>query len=443
MEQHKINSKLVRFGTLSVSRLGSLVNLEELNLAGNHLRGAIPAELGNLTSLERLDLDFNAGLSGPLPRSMAGLHSLSFLSLSGTELCASPDAALQTWLGGVSSTPGVVGCGDYDQDDDGLIEIVSVEQLNAIRWDPNGDGQADHNAADFEAAFLNATAGMGCPDSGGCTGYELTRHLVFDTNHNGRADSGDAYWNNGQGWEPISTYDATFEGNSRVITGLFIDRRGRHIGLFGSLSSSAEIRNLGLAGVSVSGGDNFTGGLAGRNGGAIRGSYATGSVTGGNSHTGGLMGVNTGTIHGSYATGSVTGWNNNTGGLVGWNTGTIRGSYATGSVTGGRANGGLVGWNQGGTIHGSYATGSVTGRTSNGGLVGQNSGTIRASSSYWDTQTSGQSWSDGGEGKTTRELQSPTGYTGIYAGWNLDLDGDGTPDDPWDFRSPYQYPVLK
>ncbi len=60
----------------------------------------------------------------------------------------------------------------------------------------------------------------------------------------------------------------------------------------------------------------------------------------------------------------------------------------------------------------------------------------------WDTETSGQSTSAGGVGKTTSELQSPTGYSGIYANWNVDLDGDGTGDDPWDFGTSSEYPVI-
>ena len=57
-----------------------------------------------------------------------------------------------------------------------------------------------------------------------------------------------------------------------------------------------------------------------------------------------------------------------------------------------------------------------------GGLDGNNfAGRGTARDSYWDTQTSGQSESAGGEGKTTSGLQSPTGYTGIYENWNLDL----------------------
>ena len=58
-----------------------------------------------------------------------------------------------------------------------------------------------------------------------------------------------------------------------------------------------------------------------------------------------------------------------------------------------------------------------------GGLDGNNFvGRGTARDGYWDTQTSGQSESAGGEGKTTSGLQSPTGYTGIYENWNLDLD---------------------
>ena len=67
---------------------------------------------------------------------------------------------------------------------------------------------------------------------------------------------------------------------------------------------------------------------------------------------------------------------------------------------------------------------------------------MTVTNSYWDTQTSG--WSStvgGGTGYTTTQLKAPTGYNGIYSDWNLDLDGDGTPDRPWRFP-PGAYPVL-
>ena len=45
-------------------------------------------------------------------------------------------------------------------------------------------------------------------------------------------------------------------------------------------------------------------------------------------------------------------------------------------------------------------------------------------------------------GQTTTALQTPTGYSGIYADWNVDLDGDTRTDDPWDFGTASQYPAL-
>ena len=88
------------------------------------------------------------------------------------------------------------------------------------------------------------------------------------------------------------------------------------------------------------------------------------------------------------------------GGLVGynWDSSTISHSYATGSVTGDDGVGGLVGLSDFSTISHSYATGSVTGTEDVGGLVGYNfSSTI--SHSYWNTDTSEQASSAGGEGK--------------------------------------------
>ncbi len=45
---------------------------------------------------------------------------------------------------------------DYDADDDGLIEISNLEQLNAIRWDLDGDGDSDHDG--YAAAFPDPAA---------------------------------------------------------------------------------------------------------------------------------------------------------------------------------------------------------------------------------------------------------------------------------------------
>ena len=106
--------------------------------------------------------------------------------------------------------------------------------------------------------------------------------------------------------------------------------------------------------------------------------------------------------------------------------------------------GGLLG---SGAATASYATGRVwtPGTIRSGGLVGQGcTGTLPdCADSYWDSVTSGLETSTShGVRRTTAELQAPTDYSGIYASWNVDVDGDGTNDDPWDFGTSAQYPAL-
>ena len=314
---------------------------------------------------------------------------------------------------------------DYDVDDDGLIEVGNLAQLDAVRYDLNGDGVVD-DALDGQSYYdaFDQSSLMGCPD--GCTGYELTASLDFDTNNSGAVAPGDTYWNNGEGWAPIGGEDtsaigrllflsnpfvAIFEGNGHTVSNLFIDTNNVVlVGLFGYASSS--IRNMGVIDVDVKGAD-LAGGLIGFNAGEIRASYVTGRVTG------------------------VT----NVGGLVGINqsNGDILAVYSTGRVAGIDNVGGLVGINQStGEILASYVTGRVTGDSDAGGLVGSNEGAITAS--YWGKHTPGHTAGSFGEGKTTAELQAPTGSSGIYRSWNLDLDGDHVND--WHFGTARQYPVL-
>ncbi len=419
------------------------------------------------------------------------------------------------------------GSGDYDSDDDGLIEVSCLPQLHAIRWDPDGDGAAK-DANRYAAAFSNAVAGMGCPQTG-CKGYELTADLDFDTNEDGEVNADDAYWNDGQGWLPLEFgtqgTEVIFEGNDYTISNLHIRLEYYWaVGLFEFARDGSIIRNVGLEAVNVSSKSAHVGGLVGRNYGTIRDSYATGTVSGINS-VGGLVGaaLESSLIVDSHSTAGVTGETDDVGGLVGTNEGgSIISSYATGDVSSaGRGIGGLVGlsskgdftaasyatgnvsgsYNVGGligympheenypsgTVVASYATGnpSAAGEIADpafpetplhsdaaGGLIGYARGTIIASystgqpsggrdgkigglignyhvpqgattDSYWDVDTSGISKPNGGTGKTTAQLQKPTGYDGIYANWNVDLNDDGSSDDPWDFGNACQYPVLK
>ena len=285
---------------------------------------------------------------------------------------------------------------DYDANDNGLIDIKTLAQLNAIRWDLDGSGEADDSANDddYAAAFPNPAADMGCPNTG-CIGYELTADLDFDTDEDGEADSDDEYWNSGNGWLPIADdasapFNAIFDGNrlhGHTISNLYANRPGTTgLGLFGYVGQSATIRNVRLLEVSLTGHDDV-GGLVGSNdGGTISNSDVSGTISGGH-QVGGLAGNNQagGSIENSQASGTVLGYRN-AGGLVGANYDTVSDSHATVAVTSEFPStieqaGGLAGLNQGGTISNSYATGTVEGNQDIGGLVGKNDfGTIEEDS---------------------------------------------------------------
>ena len=326
----------------------------------------------------------------------------------------------------------------YDTDGDGLIEITTLAQLDAVRHDRNGDGVptaagASTYRAAFPDAFPEADSQLRCVLE--CSGYELMADLDFDTDDDGDVDSDDTYWNNGAGWIPIgrsgSDFLTTFEGNGHTVRNLLIDRPStNYVGLFGYTDWKSDIRNVGLIQVDVEG-RTYVGSLVGNNLGTITACYATGQVSG-STNIGGLVGSNYSSVRSSYAAARVSG-RSAVGGLVGRNLGTIiDASYATGEVSGRSSVGGLVGYEDGNTIRASYATGRVSGETYVGGLVGGlGSSTITAS--YWDTTTSGQTTGEHGTGQTTAQLQAPTGNTGIYADWD---------DDQWDFGEADEYPVL-
>ena len=306
---------------------------------------------------------------------------------------------------------------DYDSDDDGLIEVATEAQLNAIRWDLGGDGAVDDSASDasYAAAFADAMHGMGCP--GTCTGYELAADITLTSD-------------TGMGWEPIGDttdpFTANFDGNAPDyrVDRLFINRTTDNIGLFGVTGNQSSIRNVKLTRVNVTGND-VVGALVGRNAGAIDNCEVTGTVTG-NSLLGGLVGRNYGPISGSSASVAVTATRTDgsalAGGLVGQNldAAVIRNSHASGNVTASQNTvGGLVGSNYDAmawttaapprnAISGSTASGTVTTTGSNvGGLVGWNNGTISDSAAL-------------------NPSVSGAAYVGGLVGSNHDVQADGS-----------------
>jgi hypothetical protein len=239
-------------------------------------------------------------------------------------------------------------------------------------------------------------------------------------------------------------FTGTFDGNGHRVMNFTINGgTGSTLGLFGYISSSGSVKNLCLENCSVTG-CFYVGRLVGRSDGSISNCHSTGMVSGssgsyyigglagsshgimsrcssngavsGSSSVGGLVGVIQGSVSNCYSTSTVSG-SLEVGGLVGYNLcGTVSNCYATGSV-GSSGAGGLVGFNVGRVIY-CYSTGAVSGTTHTGGLVGYTLyqyGSVFAS--YWDTQTSGRTTSDGGIGKTTAEMKIMSIFT--EAGWDF------------------------
>ena len=449
--------------------------------------------------------------------------------------------------------------GVYDADGDKLIEISNLDQLNALRYDRDGDGAADRDIDAGEYALVFPVHSNESVCDSGCNGYELAKSLDFNQAASYRTGSVNTAWTDttGEGWTPIvhrdntetpKPYNAKFEGNGYTISNLYSNATGidRETGLFARLGEDADVNGVGLLSVSITGGYYDAGGLAGRNlgdisnsyatgtlkgkgdigglvgnnapGASITGSHSSGSVTGDENNVGGLAGDNFGALSRSYSSSTVSGKKDYVGGLTGYNAGSVNHSYASGAVSGkGECVGGLVGKNvsavtaafaygavsgsddyvgglvgnnigtvtvsyaagavsgtgdyvgglagkNGGTVRNAYAMNDVSGNSSVGGLIGDNTATVKyafavgsvtgqaslggligtmadsgttVTGSYWDT-TVGLPASTIGTGKTTTELQTPTGYTGIYANWQ-----SGTEGDVWDFGTASRYPALK
>ena len=308
---------------------------------------------------------------------------------------------------------------DYDADNDNLIEVATHAQLNAIRWDIDGDGSSAN--AGYALAFPSAAVGMGCPAT--CAGYELSNDIDLDTNGNGSADSGDAYWNNGAGWAPMGL-NATFRGNGNSIDNLYVNlthptdqsNRSYYVGFFGHVQSGAKIDDVGLEDVNIRSSASsiwnntalWMGGIAGYlQGASITDSYVTGAIHGTRTNTnttatvavGGLVGLGRGDVVASYADVSVTAYGRGkhgstgvtaeAGGIVGRTYGDVLASYSAGSVVAdadaNSESGGLIGrtLSDGVGIVASYSRARVeakSGTARAGGLVGHfSNGTINAS----------------------------------------------------------------
>ncbi|MHC4086990.1 MAG: GLUG motif-containing protein [Planctomycetota bacterium] len=254
-------------------------------------------------------------------------------------------------------------------------------------------------------------------------------------------------------------FTGVFDGNGHIISNFsYTSVDKSNVGLFGLVDDpNAEIKNLGLIEVNVyvETGD-VTGSLVGfLREGTISNCYVEGGSVSGERYVGGLVGFNgyldpppplpvpmvwsnedvdevtpgktTATLQTENSV-SIMGYNASLG-VRNSHSATIKNCYSTAAVSGygwsgfwlDNCVGGLVGLNSYGTITNCYSTGSVTGDKKVGGLVG--SGVpYYVYNSFWDIETSGQTSSPCGTGKTTAEMKMAATFVGWWCGsvWTID-----------------------
>ncbi len=267
---------------------------------------------------------------------------------------------------------------DIDNDGDGLIEIETAEELDAVRYALNGNGS--RLSADEE---LDTT---GCGDGDtitSCSGYELVANISLISY---------ASADGGKGWRPLgndtdsgrsgcqgAAFDGTFEGNGWTISDLNINRSAEDcVGLFGHIAGGSEIRNLTLHAETVIG-NNFVGGLvgAGEDARIYSSSVLVAEVSGTGGSIGGLVGDgNSARIYSSSVVASVVSGTSNVGSLVGagedariYSSAVVANEVSAPSHLGGLVGGGLRAW----IYSSSVLVGRVNGGSNGifvGGLVG-------------------------------------------------------------------------
>ncbi len=164
----------------------------------------------------------------------------------------------------------------------------------------------------------------------------------------------------------------------------------------------------------VSASGEYIGGLVGQSYDVLQ-SCSTGTVRG-NHRVGGLIGFNGRSIINCFSTADVNATGYYVGGLAGESR-EINDCYAMGAVKGNSHVGGLVGYCSEAIdrITRAYSTGYVTGSSYVGGLVGRKNSSATVNYAFWDIETSGRTTSAGGIGKTTSQMK--TIFT--YSGWSI------------------------
>ena len=228
--------------------------------------------------------------------------------------------------------PAVETTDKYDIDNDSMKETVyEISNAGQLYWFAglvNGtlDGVEQNTLAN---AILTANITVN---------ENLLDSLQYDTE--GNVSNGSDFIT----WTPIADcmedhitqYSGTFDGNNKTVSGLYFNDNSTRIGLFGSSEADGNIKNVGVVD-SYFKGNNFVGGVCGRNDGTITNCYNAGNLTAIESAAtiGGICGYNGGTIANCYNTGTVTATGSvaSVGGVCGYSIAPISNCYNIGTVT--------------------------------------------------------------------------------------------------------------
>ena len=294
------------------------------------------------------------------------------------------------------------------------VTAGAEEPEAADGWDSRADtGWYSDNEYEFTISTAAELAGLAQLVNGGTDFSDKTITLAADIDLAGRE------WTPiGTGWVDFSrriTFNGTFDGGGRTISGLYINSTNDVQGLFGYVGEAGTVKNVTVAG----------------------------SVTGG-TDVGGVVGCNDGTVTGCCNTGSVTG-NQDVGGVVGNSYSTVKYCYNTGNVNGSNYVGGVVGWGASGsysynTVCYSYNTGNVSGGTNVGSVMGYLGTGSTITNCYYLTGTADSGVGSGtssAEEKTADEF-AQTGVGSVLEALNTAAGGEPI----WEMDARLRRPIL-
>ena len=297
--------------------------------------------------------------------------------------------------------PAVETTDKYDIDNDSMKETVyEISNAGQLYWFAglvNGtlDGVEQNTLAN---AILTANITVN---------ENLLDSLQYDTE--GNVSNGSDFIT----WTPIADcmgnnitqYSGTFDGNNKTVSGLYFNGNSIRIGLFGSSEADGNIKNVGVVDSYFKGND-FVGGVCGRNDGTITNCYNAGNLTAIESSAtiGGICGYNGGTVTNCYNTGTVTATGSvaSVGGVCGYSASPISNCYNIGTVTATGSDAdisGICGYNfgpvtncyyladtedeNGGKTAAQFASGEIAYLLSQGCTVGEGEDAVTYSGSVW------------------------------------------------------------